>query len=216
MARAQTPDAKTIVDRATAAFAALKQYQLTVFLSGQTAMKLTVERPDKFRTEMDNAANLLGSQSQDGPAGKILIVGSGKTVSMYAPELNRWGRVTSKASQEAADWISNPATWVTEWEKGIVGNALLGLTGNKPAKPVNEETIQIGGQNRACYVLDYPDGRIWIDNDNYLVSRVAGGGESLQLLFEHIDTPFTDGTFSFTPPPGTVEQEMNIVRNPFH
>lgn len=220
-AAAQVPDVKTILQRVQEAYAGLKEYQLTVFGgdpgpgdgAGQMVSKLTIEHPDKFRWELP--MNVFASQGE--PIGSVLIVGSGKVVWEYSSGLNRYGRVTSTVSKEAADWIGNPATWVTEGEKAILGAAQSMLTAETPSSPVTEERIAVGGHDMNCLVLQIGGGRFWVDKATYLVvEALEPTGEATKFLFEHVNAPLREDLFVLSPPPGAQHQDVNVTRNPWH
>jgi outer membrane lipoprotein-sorting protein len=228
------PDSKTVLQKVTAAYGALKQYEFTlkttleqVTTSGEKqtdikTYKLAVERQDRIRMELENADMLFGEPVNAGrTAGPMLLVGDRKGVWVYAPALKRYGRLTSKISAEAAALVSNPSNWITRIEQTLLASVQSALTQTDDAKPIGQEQISLDGKSIDCYVIEANSGvsKVWVDKRNYLVVREVDLGAGvltiMDFLVGRINVPFPDDFFLLKPGPDAKEEDLDLTRNPF-
>jgi outer membrane lipoprotein-sorting protein len=226
------PDAKAILK--SVSDTNLKQYEFTVRMTLEQVskagekqidtktFKLAVQRPDRIRMELENDDTLFGEPvSTGGPAGPMLLVGDGKSVWVYAPELKKYGKVTSRVNQEAEALVTNPSNWVTMVERGLFAPVQSGLANADPVKPVGEERIVLDGKEIDCYVIDASPEvlTMWVDKRNYLVAREVirevDGLTTTDFLLGRVNMPLPADLFLFTPRPDAKEEDMALTRNPF-
>ena len=140
---------------------------------------------------------------------------------MYAPELKRYGKVTSKISKEAAELVGNPSNWVSNIEQGMF-SVFQDPKQVSQGKLVEDERISVGGKDIDCYLVQFDARRskLWIDKNTYLVAReldqdYEANTATTDFLWGRINVPLPDDLFVLSAPPDAKEEDLVLTRNPF-
>ena len=231
-----SPDVNMIRQKVNDAAAQLNEFEVSVKSriervsdSGErdfytTSYTMSVRRPNQFRMETEDRDAFFAGLIPDAP-GTLLTIGDGRDVWMFAPMLNKYGRVTTSVPQATA-FFRNPENWVA----GFVGRLGADI---REATLVGHEEISVNNEVADCWILAVLDtaaarsSKLWIDKRNYRIVKQRAEGPANEpsrrwtetvvneFNFDRVNRRLPDEVFVFTPPAGTKNEDFVLNLDSF-
>lgn len=229
-ASGQAPaDADAIAKKVAEAHAHLQEFEVAVTGkvqrvsdSGETKSyssnyKMAVRRPNRIRHETDGPDPLKSGVIQESSLSSILMIGNEGGVWMFAPALNRYGRLRTNPP-EAIAIFGRAEQWVAGFvdRLGVISSATL----------VGEEKLAREEGFLDCWILDAFDGalqkpvKVWVDKTTYLIVKEQVNSclkdpsnwwsetTTNEFVFSRVNVHIPDDVFTFTPPAGAKNEDF--------
>jgi outer membrane lipoprotein-sorting protein len=208
------PDAGEILRKVSDVYSHATRYHFavksTVGSDATTSIEIAVDRPNKFRIDADGA--LLGGEDE---MGRMIIASDGAHVWTYASGFKEYMIDDVEPPDPQAGPATSESPFVQQFAKLLFVRYIGFADAGSKARLVREETIDAGGGQTACYVVEIPgqgseDYTWWIDEKRFVVLRedtkpTEPGMPATSVVFTvaQINDALPSELFTFTPPPGS-------------